>query len=46
MDIFEEIAALKKEIERIDIQSAEELETFRIKFLGSKNILKSNFSKN
>jgi len=43
--IFEEAEALLKEVENEQPKNAEELETFRIKFLGSKNILKDYFPK-
>lgn len=39
----EEIAKLKEEIKSYNISDNEELEKFRIKFLGAKNIIKSFF---
>ncbi|MCB9032661.1 MAG: phenylalanine--tRNA ligase subunit alpha [Chitinophagales bacterium] len=43
MDIFEQVQALHQEVENTIIESAEALEQFRIKFLGSKNVLKDIF---
>ncbi|MFN3939516.1 MAG: phenylalanine--tRNA ligase subunit alpha [Chitinophagales bacterium] len=42
--MFENIESLKKEISDFPVQNAEQLEQFRIRFLGSKNILKDAFS--
>jgi len=42
---FDEVERYKNEIESCNISSAEELEQFRIKYLGSKNILKPLFGK-
>lgn len=39
-DIFNKVQALIEEIERADPKSAEDVEQFRIRFLGSKNVLK------
>jgi len=44
MDIFANIAILKEEIAQYSIQTADELEQFRIKYLGSKNIIKPLFN--
>ena len=44
MDVFEKMAAAKAEIAEAVVNSAEELEQFRIRFLGSKNILKELFA--
>lgn len=43
MDIFGQIQALQQEVEATTISSSDELELFRIKFLGSKNVLKDIF---
>ena len=40
-----DIQEIEKEIKNAGIKTAEELEAFRIKFLGSKNVLKDLFSK-
>ena len=40
MDLLNTISTLQAEIEETKISNAEELETFRIRFLGSKNVLK------
>ena len=40
MGLLEKIEAIKTEMDQVKVQSAEELEAFRIKFLGSKNIIK------
>lgn len=40
MGLKEKIASIKEEIDQVKVSSAEELEAFRIKFLGSKNIIK------
>ncbi len=45
MEVFSQIEALKKEIEETTIDSSDALEQFRIRFLGSKNIVKPIFSK-
>jgi len=42
--IFESINSIKKEIETFSITDAESLEQFRIKFIGSKGIIKNLFS--
>ena len=44
MDIFEKANQLKSEIENQLPDSSEKLEQFRIKFLGSKNVLKDLFA--
>ena len=44
MDVFEKMAAAKAEIAAAVVNSAEELEQFRIRFLGSKNMLKELFA--
>lgn len=45
MEVFSQIEELKKEIGSSQIDSSEALEQFRIRFLGSKNIIKPIFSK-
>ena len=40
MGLKEKIEEIKAEMSQIKVKSQEELELFRIKFLGSKNILK------
>lgn len=42
-DIFQKVENLLAEIQQADIGSSEELEQFRIKYLGSKNIIKPIF---
>jgi phenylalanyl-tRNA synthetase alpha chain len=44
MDIFEKTTQLLQEVNNTTINTTEELEKFRIRFLGSKNILKDVFS--
>lgn len=44
MDIFQQTELLLKEVQETSIQSSEDLEKFRIRFLGTKNILKDIFS--
>jgi phenylalanyl-tRNA synthetase alpha chain len=44
MDLFEQAANLLKEVEGVSVRSAAELEQFRIRFLGSKNVLKDIFA--
>ena len=44
MDIFERTELLLKEANETSISSAEELEKFRIRFLGTKNVLKDIFA--
>lgn len=44
MELIEKIEALKSEIETVSIKNKEQLEEFRIRFLGSKNILKGLYS--
>ncbi len=44
MDIFDRVKALQEEIDQFTTQDAEALEAFRIRFLGSKNIIKPLFS--
>jgi phenylalanyl-tRNA synthetase alpha chain len=44
MEIFERAESLLKEAQEATIHSAAELEQFRIRFLGSKNVLKDLFS--
>jgi phenylalanyl-tRNA synthetase alpha chain len=39
-DVFKKVEALIEEIERADPNTAEDVEQFRIRFLGSKNVLK------
>lgn len=43
MSVFASIEALSQEIAATQIQSEAELETFRIKYLGSKNVIKPIF---
>ncbi len=43
MDAFEKIKKIETEIQNTKIEDAETLEQFRIKFLGSKNIIKPLF---
>lgn len=43
MDIFEKTTALLNEVNDATITSVESLETFRIRFLGTKNVLKDIF---
>jgi phenylalanyl-tRNA synthetase alpha chain len=42
-DVFKKIEDIKEEIQKISVQNKEALEQFRIKFLGSKNTIKSLF---
>lgn len=42
-DIFQTMASLSEEIKGTVITSAEELEAFRIRFVGSKNVIKALF---
>ena len=44
MDIFEHIVALQNEINETTFSTADDAEKFRIRFLGTKNILKDIFS--
>lgn len=44
MEVFEKIATLLQEIEASEPQNSDELEAFRIKYLGSKNIIKPLFA--
>jgi phenylalanyl-tRNA synthetase alpha chain len=44
MDLFEQTKNIKLEIDSFEIKDNESLEQFRIKYLGSKNILKDIFS--
>ncbi len=44
MEVFDKAAALLEDVKSAEIKTAESLEQFRIKFLGSKNILKDLFS--
>jgi phenylalanyl-tRNA synthetase alpha chain len=44
MEVFDKAAALLEDVKSAEITTAESLEQFRIKFLGSKNILKDLFS--
>lgn len=44
MDLFEQTARLREEVEQTAIGSAEALEQFRIRFLGTKNVLKDIFA--
>ena len=44
MEVFDKAAALLEDVKSAEITNAESLEQFRIKFLGSKNILKDLFS--
>ena len=41
---FDNIQELKKEVEGSAVNNAAELEAFRIRFLGTKNVLKDVFS--
>jgi phenylalanyl-tRNA synthetase alpha chain len=43
-EILSEIEKLENEISSIEINNAQDLEAFRIKFLGSKNVLKDIFA--
>ena len=43
-DVFDKVAEVRKQIEEAAIGSSVELEAFRVRFLGSKNILKDLFS--
>lgn len=43
-DSNQNISEFKKQIQDFNIQNAEELEAFRIKFLGTKNVLKDLFA--
>ena len=43
-DLTAQIETYKKEIESFDISSPQQLEAFRIKFLGSRGIVKSLFA--
>ena len=42
-ELLQQIDAYRKEIEGIQISNAQELEEFRIKYLGTKGIVKSLF---
>lgn len=44
MEVFDKAVALLEDVKSAEITTAESLEQFRIKFLGSKNILKDLFS--
>lgn len=44
MDLFEQASILNQEIVQASIKTPEELEQFRIRFLGSKNVLKGLFA--
>ena len=44
MDLFEQTTRLLEEVNQAEIGSAESLEQFRIRFLGSKNVLKDIFA--
>lgn len=44
MEVFDQAQTLLEEIRQTNISDAQELEKFRIRFLGSKNILKDLFS--
>ena len=44
MEVFDKAAALLEDVKSAEITNAESLEQFRIKYLGSKNILKDLFS--
>ncbi len=43
MDVFPKLDEILEEIKKAQVQSAEDLEAFRVKFLGSKNVIKSMF---
>lgn len=43
LDVFPKLDEILKDIKQAQVQSAEELEAFRVKFLGSKNVIKSMF---
>jgi phenylalanyl-tRNA synthetase alpha chain len=45
MDILTEIDALMQEMEKFEVKDAPTLEQFRIRYLGSKNIIKPLFSR-
>lgn len=45
MTIIEQVEELREDIRRFSLKSAEDLEQFRIKYLGSKNILKPFFGR-
>ncbi len=44
MDIFQQTTALLEEVNEVMIASPDELEKFRIRFLGTKNVLKDIFA--
>ncbi|MCO5249308.1 MAG: phenylalanine--tRNA ligase subunit alpha [Chitinophagales bacterium] len=44
MEVFDKATALLEEVQQAEIADGEALEQFRIRFLGSKNVLKSIFS--
>lgn len=44
MDAIEQLKAYKKEIDRAEPTSLDEVEQFRVRYLGSKNVLKPLFS--
>lgn len=43
-NLFAQVEALKQEALQMEIRNSDELEAFRIRFLGSKNVLKNYFS--
>jgi phenylalanyl-tRNA synthetase alpha chain len=45
MSIFEQLAALQQEVEAADLSNKELLEAFRLRFIGTKNIIKDFFGK-
>ena len=42
-EIFDKVKDILKDIENTTVQSKDELEQFRIKFLGTKNVVKPLF---
>ncbi|MCB0513382.1 MAG: phenylalanine--tRNA ligase subunit alpha, partial [Bacteroidetes bacterium] len=44
MNLFEQTQQLLEDVKAYPIASAQELEQFRIKFLGTKNVLKDIFA--
>ena len=44
MDLKEKVEDIKQKLEQFQVSSKDELEQFRIKFLGSKNIIKDLYA--
>ena len=44
MDLKEKVEDIKQELEKFQVSSKDELEQFRIKFLGSKNVIKGLYA--